>query len=77
MPRPTGADPLKVIAATLRLDPAADPDWLATKVISDLAGHHLVIARNPKTAAPRRDCKTHPGTETPGGICPSCGPTGD
>lgn len=66
------AAPEDIITATLQRQGDAGPAYQARAVIADLTGHGYVIKRNPKTATIRRDCTEHPGTETPGGNCPSC-----
>jgi hypothetical protein len=76
MPRHTGPDPLKVIAATLGRNPYDNHDDKARKVIADLAGHGLIITHQPAAGTvPRcgRIPDGHPGTALVNGHCPICG----
>lgn len=74
----TARSPADVIRGALRVQGTPHPDIESQAVIAALTGHGYDIKLKPKTkTAPRRDCPHHPGTETPGGVCPSCGPTGD
>jgi hypothetical protein len=65
--------PKDIVTASLRLLEAPNPDYAATKILGDLAGHGYELVHRPP--GPQR-CSIHTGTTLQGGICPSCGPQG-
>lgn len=75
------ADPKMLLAGPLHRAGIPNAELLATEQLALLRGNHLLAedgtrrpAKTKPAASIRRDCAEHPGTETPGGRCPSCGP---
>lgn len=66
-----------VITGALRVQGTPHPAVETKAVLQALDGHGYEIRLKPKTNERRHDCRQHPDIETPNGICPICGPTGD
>jgi hypothetical protein len=72
------ADPKTLLAAPLHRANVPNAELLAGEQLALLRGNHLLAddppsRRKPAAREVRRDCPHHPGTETPGGLCPTCG----
>lgn len=80
-PSDVTTDPKTLLAGPLHRAGIPNAELLAGEQLALLRGNHLLTdtprrgtKTKPGTAVIRRDCPAHPDTETPGGVCPSCGP---